>query len=69
MAVINKRKAGSIIASRIDIQIEISNVPIGDLSKLEPGEPSAKIRERVIRARQIQTERFSSIPLALRPRL
>ena len=51
------------LLDRIDIQIEISNVPIGDLSKLEPGEPSAKIRERVIRARQIQTERFSSLPL------
>ena len=51
------------LLDRIDIQIEISNVPIGDLSKLEPGEPSAKIRERVIRARQIQTERFSSLPM------
>ena len=51
------------LLDRIDIQIEISNVPIGDLSKLEPGEPSAKIRERVIRARQIQTERFSSLPV------
>ena len=30
---------------------------------MAPGEPSEKIRERVIKARQIQTERFSSIKL------
>ena len=28
------------------------------LSQMQPGEPSSAIRERVIRARQIQTERF-----------
>jgi magnesium chelatase family protein len=38
-------------------------VPFRDLSKMAPGEPSAVIRERVIRARNIQTERFSSLPL------
>ncbi len=37
------------------------------INKRKAGQPSAKIRERVIRARQIQTERFSSIPQALRP--
>ena len=30
---------------------------------MQPGEPSSVIRERVIRARNIQTERFSSLPL------
>ena len=29
---------------------------------MKPGEPSAVIRERVIKARNIQTERFSSLP-------
>jgi magnesium chelatase family protein len=29
---------------------------------MQPGEPSATIRERVIRARNIQTERFNSLP-------
>ena len=32
------------------------------LSQMQPGEPSAAIRERVIKARTIQTERFSSLP-------
>jgi len=51
------------LLDRIDIQIEISPLPFSDLSKASPGEPSEKIRERVIRARNIQTERFSSLPL------
>lgn len=29
---------------------------------MQPGEPSEKVRERVIRARHIQTERFSHLP-------
>jgi magnesium chelatase family protein len=51
------------LPDRIDLQIELQNVPFSDLSKMAPGEPSENIRERVIKARQIQTERFSSIKL------
>jgi magnesium chelatase family protein len=54
---------GYIIFDRIDIHCEIQAVPFAELSKMQPGEPSAVIRERVIRARNIQTERFSSLPL------
>ncbi len=43
---------------RIDIQCEIYPVPFSEISLSQPGEPSADIRERVIRARQIQEERF-----------
>ncbi len=46
----------------IDIHCEIQAVPFAQLSQMQPGEPSAVIRERVIRARNIQTERFSSLP-------
>jgi magnesium chelatase family protein len=49
------------LLDRIDIQCEISALPFSDLSKAEPGEPSAKIRERVIAARAIQTERFKGV--------
>ena len=49
------------LLDRIDIQVEITPVPFKDISKAQPGEPSAAIRERVIRARNIQTERFSSL--------
>jgi magnesium chelatase family protein len=47
----------------IDIHCEIQAVPFAQLSQMKPGEPSEKIRERVIKARNIQTERFSSISL------
>jgi len=59
---INKRKAGPIIPSSIDIHCEIQAVPFAQLSKMAPGEPSSAIRERVIRARKIQEDRFSSLP-------
>ena len=46
------------LLDRIDIQCEITPVPFKDISKVEPGEPSAVIRERVIKARDIQTARY-----------
>ena len=46
------------LLDRIDIQCEITPVPFKDISKAAPGEPSAKIRERVIKAREIQAQRF-----------
>ncbi|MBQ6653577.1 MAG: hypothetical protein IJM81_09360 [Prevotella sp.] len=55
---INKRKAAPKIPDRIDIHCEIQAVPFAQLSQMEPGEPSAAIRERVIKARQIQEARF-----------
>lgn len=50
------------LLDRIDIQIEIVPVPFEKISEQQPGESSASIRERVIRARQIQTERFANYP-------
>ena len=46
------------LLDRIDIQCEITPVPFKDISKAQPGEPSAAIRERVIKARDIQTARY-----------
>lgn len=48
------------LLDRIDIQCEITPVPFRDISKAQPGESSASIRERVIRARDIQTQRFAA---------
>ena len=62
MAASMKRKADPKIFDRIDIHCEIQAVPFSELSQMKPGEPSSAIRERVIKARQIQTERFSSLP-------
>ena len=50
--------SGDKTALRTDIHCEIQAVPFAQLSQMQPGEPSATIRERVIRARQIQEERF-----------
>ena len=46
------------LMDRIDLHCEISQVPFSELSKMKAGEPSEKIRERVIKARQIQEARF-----------
>lgn len=46
------------LLDRIDIQIEITPVPFKDISHAAPGESSDAIRERVIKARHIQEQRF-----------
>ncbi|MGI6479236.1 MAG: YifB family Mg chelatase-like AAA ATPase [Salinivirgaceae bacterium] len=46
------------LLDRIDLHIEIVPVPISDLAVSTPSESSASIRERVVKARQIQSERF-----------
>ena len=48
------------LLDRIDLQCEIQAVPFSDLAEMAPGEPSAAIRERVIRARHIQEERYKA---------
>ena len=63
MLKINNQKAAPKIASSIDIHCEIQAVPFKQLSQMQPGEPSERIRERVIAARKIQEKRFSSFPL------
>ena len=50
------------LLDRIDIQVEIVPVPFNDLVKETPSESSATIRERVIRARQVQEQRFADEP-------
>ena len=49
------------LMDRIDIQCEITPVPFSDISQAAPGESSATIRERVIKARTIQEERFKNV--------
>ena len=57
-----ERKVDYIIPDCIDIQCEIQPVSFSDLSRMQPGEPSASIRERVIAARKIQEERYRDCP-------
>lgn len=47
------------LLDRIDLHIEVTPVPFDDLSQSRNGEKSEVVRERVIAARHIQTERFA----------
>jgi magnesium chelatase family protein len=49
------------LLDRIDIHIEIVPVPFEKMSELKEAESSEKVRERVVKARQIQEERFKEI--------
>ena len=51
-------KVSGPLLDRIDIQCQIYPVPFKEIAKSQPGESSAAIRERVIKAREIQSERF-----------
>ncbi|MCD6382192.1 MAG: ATP-binding protein, partial [Candidatus Hydrothermae bacterium] len=46
------------LVDRIDIHVEVAPVRYEDLKKWERGENSEAIRERVVRAREIQLHRF-----------
>ncbi len=46
------------LLDRIDIHLEVVPVPFKKLSEQTPTEPSTAIRDRVIRAREIQSHRF-----------
>ena len=49
------------LLDRIDIQCEITPVPFKDISNARQGEPSEKIRERVMKARAIQEDRYKGV--------
>ncbi len=47
------------LLDRIDIHVEVTPVPINELSDERKGEGSTNIRERVVKAREIQSGRFA----------
>lgn len=48
------------LLDRVDIQVEITPVPFESISSRERGESSAAIRERVVKAREIQQQRYAN---------
>ncbi len=61
-----KRYMGKIsgpLLDRIDINVWVNPVPPEELSKYDEGESSDKIRERVIKAVEIQKKRFKDLPI------
>jgi len=50
------------LLDRIDIHLEVVPVPFNKLAELKATENSSAIRERVIRARNIQSKRYHEMP-------
>jgi magnesium chelatase family protein len=48
------------LLDRIDLHVEVTPVPFSELSNKKAEEPSEKIRERVIKARETQLERYKN---------
>ncbi len=49
------------LLDRIDLHIEVTPVPVGELASDAPAESSARIRSRVLEARAVQERRFRGI--------
>ena len=50
------------LLDRIDLHIETFPIPYEELAQKKPGEKSAVVRERVVKARMIQVKRFAEVP-------
>jgi magnesium chelatase family protein len=50
------------LLDRIDLHVEVTPVAFSELSGMKPQEHSSSIRDRVIKAREIQAERYQSHP-------
>ena len=50
------------LLDRIDLHIETFPIPYEELAQKKPGEKSADVRERVVKARMIQVQRFADVP-------
>ncbi len=50
------------LLDRIDMHIEVVPVELEKITCMQEAEPSSRIRERVILARRVQTERFKNYP-------
>ncbi|MEE9368332.1 MAG: ATP-binding protein, partial [Pontiella sp.] len=57
-----RSKISGPLLDRIDIHVEVPAISYEQLTRLEKGEPSSAIRERVVRARDIQQERYKDQP-------
>jgi magnesium chelatase family protein len=57
-----RRRISGPLLERIDLHVEVESVPLCELMEINiPAESSSVIRERVIRARKIQSARFSEL--------
>ena len=49
------------LLDRIDLHVDVPAVPFEELSRSRTSETSATVRERVLRAREVQSERFAGL--------
>ncbi|MFP3903213.1 MAG: YifB family Mg chelatase-like AAA ATPase, partial [Armatimonadota bacterium] len=56
-----KRISGP-LQDRIDIQVEVPRLNADEVMQKQPGERSENVRERVVRAREMQKQRFDGTP-------
>ncbi len=54
-----RKKVSGPLLDRIDLQVEVDNISYDDLSARKYGESSEQVRERVNKARRVQTNRFA----------
>lgn len=57
------------ILDRIDVQIQVPRVSFDEMRSREPSETSSSIKERVVRAREIQKRRYASERVQLNAKL
>jgi magnesium chelatase family protein len=62
------QKISGPLMDRIDIHIDVPAVNYKEMRAAADPESSARIRERVVRARELQLQRFSSVPRTNAPR-
>lgn len=49
------------LLDRIDMHVEVPSVPYDELASVRPGVSSAQMRERILRAREVQSARYSTM--------
>ncbi len=64
-----QRRISQPVLDRIDLCVSVSEVKYEDLSSSRKSECSAAIRERVMRARDIQLERYKGMPISFNSEL
>ena len=58
-----QKKISGPLLDRFDMQINLQRVAFDEMKNIEPGETSEKIRERVVKAREIQVKRLEEYGL------
>ncbi|PRY07875.1 magnesium chelatase family protein [Pontibacter ummariensis] len=55
-------KVSGPLLDRIDLHVEVTPVTFDEMTATRKAEESSTVRERVVRAREVQTERFKEVP-------